>query len=225
MSFSAYVSLFIVHFMAVAIPGPSFFFITQTAFKYGKHNALMATLGASLGVLVWITLALAGIIVLIRHVPLLHTGLTLLGSLYLLWLAQSMICSALSRIRRARHGHKALILNEPDMLKEDHRLKRPPALWRSMGKAVLVELSNPKSMIYFSSVLSSFLRPDLALHDMLAVGSMMALIMPLWFVPVSLLFSTASARALYYRKAHWVDMGAGIIFTLLSLHILHSLWT
>lgn len=224
MSLSAYISLFIVHFMAVAIPGPSFFFITQTAFKYGKRNALMATLGASLGVMVWITLALAGLIVLIRHIPLLHTLLTLAGSLYLLWMAQAMIRSAWASIRGA-HRDDMRVADEPDMLKEDRALKRPPALWRSLGKAVLVELSNPKSMIYFSSVLSSFLSPDLALHDMLGVGIMMALIMPLWFVPVSLLFSTARARALYYRKACWVDMGAGIIFTLLSLHILHSLWS
>lgn len=219
MSLSAYISLFIVHFMAVAIPGPSFFFITQTAFKYGKRNALMATLGASLGVMVWITLALAGLIVLIRHIPLLHTLLTLAGSLYLLWMAQSMIRGAWASIRGTR------VADEPDMLKEDGTLKRPPAEWRSMGKALLVELSNPKSMIYFSSVLSSFLSPDLGLSDMLAVGIMMVLIMPLWFVPVSLLFSTGKARALYYRKAHWVDIGAGIIFTLLSLHILHTLWT
>lgn len=222
MSLSAYISLFIVHFMAVAIPGPSFFFISQTAFKYGKHNALMATLGASLGVMVWITLALAGLIVLIRHIPLLHTLLTLAGSFYLLWLAQGMIRGAWATFRGA-HG-KDVLVDEPDMLKEDRALKRPPALWRSMGKAILVELSNPKSMIYFSSVLSSFLSPNLGVCDMLSVGIMMALIMPLWFVPVSLLFSTAKARALYYRKAHWVDMGAGIIFTLLSLHILHSLW-
>lgn len=60
-----------------------------------------------------------------------------------------------------------------------------------MGKALAVELSNPKSMIYFSSVLSSFLSPDLALNDMAVVGIMMAVVMPLWFVPVSLLFSTS----------------------------------
>lgn len=223
MSLSAYLSLFIVHFMAVAIPGPSFFFITQTAFKYGKRNALVATLGATLGVTVWITMALAGLIVLLRHNALLHMLLTLAGSLYLLWMAQSMIRSGWASIR-SQHRDDLRVADEPDMLQEDRGLTHPPALWRSMGKAIVVELSNPKSMIYFSSVLSSFLSPDLALGDMVGVGVMMAVVMPLWFVPVSLLFSTAKARALYYRKAYIVDMGAGVIFMLLGLHILHTLW-
>ena len=56
-----------------------------------------------------------------------------------------------------------------------------------------------------------------------AVGIMMAVVMPLRFVSI-MLFSKAKARALYYRKTYTVDMGAGAIFMLLGLHILHTLW-
>ena len=223
MPFSAYLSLFIVHLLCVALPGPSFFFITQTAFKYGKRNALMATLGSACGVTIWVTLTLMGLTVLLDRVPLLHQGLALAGSLYLLWVAQGMLRTGIRMWRQSDTARAVQVDAEPDMLSHDRFLKRPPALWRSLGKGLLVELSNPKSMIYFTSVLSFFLRPDMALRDTLCVGSMMVLIMLLWFVPISLLFSTRHARALYHRKAYLLDMVAGTLFVLLSVRILLSL--
>ena len=64
---------------------------------------------------VWITITLAGLIVLLRHNALLHRLLTLADSFYLLWMVQSILRGAWAS-SRSKHRDDLRVADEPDML-------------------------------------------------------------------------------------------------------------
>ncbi|MCZ2986534.1 LysE family transporter, partial [Acinetobacter baumannii] len=47
-----------VHMIALASPGPDFFFVSQTAASRSRKEAMMGVIGITLGVAVWAAVAL-----------------------------------------------------------------------------------------------------------------------------------------------------------------------
>lgn len=64
-----FLTVAMVHIVALMSPGPDFFFVSQTAVSRSRKEAMMGVLGITCGVMVWAGIALLGLHLIIEKWP------------------------------------------------------------------------------------------------------------------------------------------------------------
>lgn len=125
----------------IAIPGPSVMFAISRALVLGKRGAVLTVVGNGMGVLVQALAVSVGLGVLIESNELLMHAIRLAGAGFLIYLG-------VTAIRRRRDG---LDLTAPvDVPKSSHVLR----------ESILVGMSNPKTIVFFSAAFPQFVVSD-----------------------------------------------------------------
>jgi threonine/homoserine/homoserine lactone efflux protein len=122
--------------LVVVAPGPDNTYIAAVALDRGPRAGVVSAFGMSIGMLVHVALAAAGLAVLLRSAPWTLTAVQLGGGGYLGWLAVSTFRD---RRRAAAHGDS-------------------PTEGRLLRRAVLTNLTNPKVIVFFAAFLPQFAR-------------------------------------------------------------------
>ncbi|WKV49315.1 MULTISPECIES: threonine export protein RhtC [Dickeya] len=201
-----FLTVALVHLIALMSPGPDFFFVSQTAASRSRREALMGVLGITLGVLVWAAIALMGLHLLLERMAWLHRLVMIGGGLYLCWMGWQMLRSAL-RKREQQEGDVTVAL---------------PQRGKTFMRGFLTNLSNPKALIYFGSVFSLFVGDDVGAAARWGLFALISLETLLWFSLVALVFALPVMRRGYQRLAKWVDGLAGVLFTGFGIHLIIS---
>jgi len=203
---AALLGLAVVHLLAVASPGPSTVLVIQTAAIAGRRGGLLAAFAMMVGSLLWAAAALFGLQALFARFDWLYLAFRFAGAVYLIYLA----------IMLWRHARDPL----PDI---------PPgstahlAGWQgtlsAFGRALLLQLSNPKIMVFFGSIFLSVLPSHLPAWMNGTVLAIVAFNEFTWFALLALLFSGGPARAFYRRAKFWLDRFMGGALALLGLRL------
>jgi threonine/homoserine/homoserine lactone efflux protein len=194
--------LALVHLLAVASPGPSTVLIIQTAAVAGRRAGLLAAFAMMVGALAWAAAALYGLQALFARFEWLYFAFRIAGAIFLFYLAMMLW----------RHARDPL----PEM---------PVALagstrgWQGFLRALGLQLSNPKIMVFFGSIFLSLLPPELPGWMDAAVLAIVGINEFTWFALLALLFSGAPARAFYRRAKFWMDRIMGGALALLGLRL------
>ena len=198
----ALLGLAVVHLLAVASPGPSTVLIIQTAAVSGRRAGLLAAFAMMLGALAWAAAALYGLQALFARFEWLHLAFRIAGAAYLLYLAFMLW----------RHAGAPL----PAM--SAARIVRATG-WQGFVRALLLQMSNPKIMVFFGSIFLSLLPAqspgwlDGAALAIVAVNEFT------WFALLALLFSGDAAQAFYRRAKVWLDRLMGGMLGLLGVRL------
>lgn len=198
----ALVGLALVHLLAVTSPGPSTVLVIQTAAVSGRRGGLLAALAMMVGALAWAAAALYGLQALFARFEWLYVAFRFAGAIFLIYLA----------IMLWRHARDPL----PDV-----EVSAAPgtAGWQVFLRALLLQLSNPKIMVFFGSIFLSLLPPDLPAWMEGSVLLLVAFNEFTWFALLALLFSGGTARAFYRRSKFWLDRIMGGALALLGLRL------
>ncbi|ACT05087.1 homoserine/threonine efflux pump [Dickeya chrysanthemi Ech1591] len=202
-----FLTVALVHLIALMSPGPDFFFVSQTAISRSRREALAGVLGITLGVLVWAAIALMGLHLLLERMAWLHRIVTVGGGLYLCWMGWQLLRSALRK--RDHQGEETVEVALPQRGK-------------TFMRGLLTNLSNPKALIYFGSVFSLFVGDDVGAAARWGLFALISLETLLWFSLVALVFALPVMRRGYQRLAKWVDGLAGALFTGFGIHLIIS---
>ncbi|MGW5108319.1 LysE family translocator [Nocardia sp. NPDC004123] len=125
----------------VIIPGPGVLFVIGRALTYGRRAALLSVLGHSAGVMVVLGMVAAGLGAILAASAIALSIVKLAGALYLIYLG----IQAVRERRSLREAFEAKV--------------EPMENGRVLRQAVLVGLTNPKAIIFFSAVLPQFVAP------------------------------------------------------------------
>jgi RhtB (resistance to homoserine/threonine) family protein len=193
----------IAHVLAVASPGPSFVLVAQVAASRSRAAALVATAALTLGAALWAAAALFGLQSLFKHADWLYLALRVGGGLYLLWLGYQLI-------RHAGRGELAAPSGEQPSATDMRGI-----FW----KALLVQLSNPKVIVFFSGIMAALLPRDLSPQAAVIVVMIVAFNEFVWYALVSLLFSGGRARQLYRGARAWIERVTGGVLAVLGLRL------
>jgi threonine/homoserine/homoserine lactone efflux protein len=193
--------LAVIHLLAVASPGPSAVLVVQTAAVSGRRGGVIAAFAMMLGAVAWAMAALYGLQALFAQFAWVYDVFRIAGALFLIYLA----------VMLWRHARDPL----PEIA---------PAAVRGSGgqvfmRALLLQLSNPKIMVFFGSIFLSILPPDMPGWMQLVVLAIVAVDEFTWFALLALLFSGTSARAFYRRTKFWLDRIMGGALALLGLRL------
>ena len=135
--------------MAVT-PGPANLFAVATGMQRGRGQALLGVIGMNVATLVWFGAASLGLGTLVVAFPQAFRVIAALGALYVAWLG----------IKAFRGAFKTEA--DPD----------PAVPTRGRGALVdgfLVQLANPKAVLFFTAVLPPFLAIDRPIVPQLAL--------------------------------------------------------
>jgi len=195
----ALLGLALVHLLAVASPGPSTVLVIQTA-AVSRRSGLIAAFAMMLGAVAWAAAALYGLQALFAQFAWLYRVFQIAGGLFLIYLA----------VMIWRHAR--------DPLPEITSITRGSD-WQVFTRALLLQLSNPKIMVFFGSIFLSLLPQNLPAWMDATVLAIVAVNEFTWFALLALLFSGGAARAFYRRAKLWLDRVMGGVLGLLGLRL------
>ena len=195
-----------VHLMAAASPGPSFVLVAQTAVGSGRRAGLLAALAMMLGAVIWAAAALYGLQALFARFEWLYLAMRIGGGLYLLYLA----------VMLWRHAPEPL--PEPSAAGDKTTGDNAGAV-QGFVHALLLQLSNPKVMVFFGSIFLALLPAHPPTGMQIATLAIVAFNEFTWYALITLLFSGGPARAIYRRAKFWLDRIMGGALALLGLRL------
>lgn len=202
-----FLTVALVHIIALMSPGPDFFFVSQTAVSRSRKEAMMGVLGITGGVMVWAGVALLGLHLIIEKMAWLHTIIMVGGGLYLCWMGYQMLRGALKK--------------ETSAVAEEPQVELAQG-GRSFMKGLLTNLANPKAIIYFGSVFSLFVGDNVGAGERWGIFVLIILETLAWFTVVASLFALPAMRRGYQRTAKWIDGIAGTLFAGFGIHLIIS---
>jgi threonine/homoserine/homoserine lactone efflux protein len=184
-------------------PGPSNLYVMSRTVAQGRRGGVVAAAGLAAGSIVHVIAAALGLSAVFVVAPVAYTVLKFAGAAYLVWLGIQLL--------RAPGG--ALEAGEAPPAKPAARVFR---------ESVLVELTNPKTALFFLAFLPQFVDPALGpvAPQLLLLGAITTLVaIPCDLVVVVL--SDQAARWLARSEAvrRRLDQGAGGVMVALGLWV------
>ena len=197
----ALASLLAVSIATCVVPGPNNFMLMRFGMRHGRGVALAAGFGTTLSCIVWCAAAALGLAAVLAAAPWLYKLLRLGGGLYLLWFAFMLW----------RTPTQAGPAETPDV-----RLGRWAAFWQGFA----VNMTNPKSVLFFASIFSAYVGPDTPLWMHAAAVGVCTTTCLAWQVAMAWLFSTRRAAGAYARAQRPLDRTAGALMAAFGLSLL-----
>jgi threonine/homoserine/homoserine lactone efflux protein len=185
-------------------PGPSFLLVARTSLSQSRSHGLASALGMGLGGMILATLAVVGLQALFMQVDWLYMGFKIGGGAYLVYLGVRLWRGARQPLTAAAAGPSR------------------SGIGRTFLLALATQLSNPKTVIFYSSVFAALLpaRPSTGLMILLPV--LLFLVEGGWYTIVAVAFSTQRPRAAYLRAKTTIDRIAGALMAGLGLRLIFS---
>jgi threonine/homoserine/homoserine lactone efflux protein len=168
-------------------PGPNNLMLTASGANYGFRRTLPHLLGIVIGCLVLFILLALGLGKVFEQFPLLQTGLKILGSLYLLWLAWKIATAP-----------------PPEINLENK--SQPLTWWQAAG----FQFANPKAWVMGITLMAGFLpnQGELIINALLLAGLSALVVLPC----ISLWAGLGTAVSRLLKSEHhwrWFNRGMG----------------
>lgn len=183
---------------AIASPGPSLLFLTRTTLAEGRAAGIAAGLGLGLVAAGWTAAALTGLDAALRLLPGLYLTLKTAGAAYLLWIAWTTWAHA----------------------REPVAAPAASTARRAFRRGMLVNLANPKSVLFAGAVLVVIFPAGLSAGEK-AVIALNHLLVEWTVLPaLALVLSIAAVRRAYFGAKVWFDRAAAAVLGGLGLSLL-----
>lgn len=191
------------HFVAQLSPGPDIILIAKSSASTTRRNTIHIIAGISLGIMLWVVLTLLGFTVLVEQFPWIQQVLMLIGGLFLAKMGWAMLSGGLRSLKQS------------SALEDVQAQSSAQKNYFLLG--LFTNLSNPKTLIYFSSVFSLALSSSASDY----LKAQLAMIIPLQtfltFVLLMLLLSQPKIKAVYQRSGSYIDILSGALFLIFAL--------
>lgn len=202
MSLHALLLVMSIHALALVSPGPDFAVVTRLSIVSGRRTGLWAAAGVAAAIGVYVLVCALGLSLVLAALPGLSRVLAVVGALYLGWLGVQCLRSR-GQMPEAQAGQ---------------------AGGRAFVSGFLTNLLNPKAMLYFGSILSQVLTPDLSHGDMALVWALLVSESLLWFGLVACLFSSRRVLDVLRDRLMWFERAIGVVLLGLAAKVASAAW-
>ena len=191
-------SIGLVQLGAVISPGPSFLVTAQMAVAKKPMDGIKLALGFGAGTVILSSAALLGLNVLFHALPPLFVAMKIFGALFLLWIAYKIF----------RHATVPL------------ELSGSVSQGSPFMKGFLVQLGNPKVVVFFGSIFVAMLPAQVPLWMAVVLIAMVSLNDVWWYSLVALFFDSGPVRGFYLRAKTWIDRVVGLFLGAVGLKLI-----
>jgi len=145
MDFNIWIAFTITELVLSFTPGPAVLLVSSQGLKYGVRGSNFGALGISTGNLIYFTVSALGLSALILQAKEVFDLLKIAGACYLIFLGGKGIYKSLRS-----SDDKAITLPAHGSVARLH----------TFSQALVTQLSNPKAIIFFASLLPQFVDPQ-----------------------------------------------------------------
>lgn len=202
-----FITITFVHLLAAASPGPDFALVSRQALLEGRRSGIWVSVGIALGLGIHIAYSAAGLATIIAHSTIWMTAIKLIGGTYLLYLGYHGLRSK---------PQTGMMSYEPTIA--GRRPNIPAA--QLVRKGFFCNALNPKAPIYFLSLFTIVLSPNLPLKTLAIYGIWIMILQFLWFGLIALFFSQPLIRSRFLAISHWIDRIFGVAMMGLGMKVL-----
>ncbi|MDO5640463.1 MAG: LysE family transporter [Neisseria sp.] len=199
------------HFLALISPGPDFLLVVRSAFRNSRRRAMGVALGIALANGFYIALCIIGVGHVLSQSLWAMLLLKTLGGLFLLYVAWHAL--------RARRSDYAFI-SRPELAQ--HNGQNAPSFLREFLLGMASGLSNPKNVIFYLSLFSVVLTPQVGTGFRIGLGVWMTLLVFVWDAAIILLLSQGRIRHWFGGAAFYIDKAAGALLGLVGWKLLQN---
>lgn len=194
---SAFLTIALLHFLAVVTPGPDFAMVTKNAIVYSRKSAVYTALGIALGLCVHITYCILGLAIVIAHSLLLFSIIKYCGAAYLIYV-----------------GLKSLTAKSVQLQHYHHQDKNDLTSTQALRQGIFCNVLNPKATLFFLGLFTLVVKPQTPIMIQLAYGTEMMLMTFLWFSLVANFMTHDTIKSRIQKVQHRIShvMGGFFIF-------------
>lgn len=203
--YQAFLTITLVHLLGAASPGPDFVMVSQQSLVHGRRAGLLVSLGIALGLSVHILYSSVGLATVISESTMMLSVMKYLAAAYLIFLGWKGIRS------KASVGDDA-----------QNAAVKPRSAAKLISMGFVCNVLNPKAPLYFLSVFTLVLSPDMPVIELFLLGVWMMLVQLFWFSSVALVLSKPSVQAKFKRIGHWVDRVLGSVMLAFGVKLLFT---
>ncbi|HAD48303.1 MAG TPA: lysine transporter LysE [Idiomarina sp.] len=198
-----FLTIALVHLLAVASPGPDFAVVSRYALSFGRKAGYWVAAGSATGIIIHVAYSLVGVAVIIHQNDWVYLTLLAIGALYLGYIG----LGAITAKPRAQVG------DDIDAVKLPRKRK---AFWVGF----LTNGLNVKATLFFLTLFTTVISPTTPFSIKLGYGVYLTLATGAWFVFLTWLLTQPKVFKKLWPYSHWIDRLMGAILIALSLSLL-----
>lgn len=203
-------SIALIHLLACLSPGPDIFLVVLNSLRHDWRIGVWTTLGILSGVSLQIAFGLTGITLLFTRGSGMAHWVALAGGAWLVYLG---IRGLISRQERTTGSGTA----GPEAL-------AVPSVGDAWLQGFLVNLLNPKALLFFLSIFSVMLGPEVPIGLRIACGLTMVGVQGIAFTLVAVLVDRSGFKSRWSRLQVWLERIISCLLTGLGIWIWIHTW-
>ena len=237
MEIQAFLAFNLLLLAAMLSPGPAFLFIVSTSLRDGRAAGISAGIGLGFIAAFWTLAAVLGLDAVLALVPGLYSAIKIGGALFLVWIAiglwrdQSDTKMSNTNMSDTNMGDANAIeeFEESDGTSSKNSTTKsfiagflsPMAFTNGpLVKGILINLFNPKPVIFSASVIVGIFPRGVDLSQMILIPLNQLVVEIVMYALFAFVFSRPAVRRSYFAGRRWVNRIAAVIMGGLGIRLL-----
>ena len=201
---SAFLTIAIIHALAVMSPGPDFILVTKNTLETSRRAGVFTAIGLGLGILVHVSYSLLGIGLLISQSIVFFNTIKWIGAAYLIYLGWGALT----------HQSKNTSGSEKNTIGKKHL-----SAGAAMRMGFLCNVLNPKASLFFLALFTQVIRPETPPFVQIVYGLYMSIATIIWFSFVSHFLGTSMIRRQFEKIQSVFTRAMGAVLLALGIKI------
>lgn len=210
---SIFITVATAHFLALLSPGPDFVLVVKSGLKGNRKNAVGVALGIAAANALYIGLCLIGVGALLSTSVSLMIALKVIGGLFLMYIA-------FNALKASKDSYQNISALSSVNSSEFSLL----SFAKEFVTGFLSGILNPKNLLFYLSLFTVALTPDISLQFKILLGTWMTAIVFLWDVAIIYFLSKNNVRKKFTKMAFYLDKITGFILGAIGFSIVRSVW-
>ncbi|KJE34100.1 amino acid transporter LysE [Thalassospira sp. HJ] len=204
MSFAAWLSVATICVLGAMTPGPSLAVVLRYSVGHSRQAGFACALAHALGIGFYAVITMTGLGILFQTVPVFHNAVSILGALYLIWLA-------IKAWRGAKAGAKFDV---------DGAGKVSGSILQAARDGFMIAFLNPKIALFFLALFSQFVSPEFEWAGKFLLAMTAAVIDGAWYCLVAVGLSHGAVLPWLRDHAAWIERIIAVLFVLIAFRVL-----
>ncbi len=207
MYITQFITVAVVHFLALISPGPDFAMITRNSLTHSREIGISTALGLALGMSVHITYSLLGIGLLISRSILLFSIIKYIGAGYLIYIGYKSLTTKSQKNELGGEDTKTNLVSKSITNREAIKI------------GFLTNVLNPKATLFILAVFTQVFGSHTPLVLELACGLEMVVVTFVWFALIAHVFSHSIVKSKVHRVQHIIEKITGGVLIALGIKV------
>ncbi|CAA0252522.1 LysE family translocator [Acinetobacter baumannii] len=203
-----FLTLALIHFMAVILPGPDFVITVRQSVRYGYLIGCLTAIGIGVGISVHVFYTLVGIGFLIQQSEWFMSLIRTAGAAYLVYLGWQCLRS---------QPNTTIEIN-------GQAGSDTPSLFKAFTMGFLTNALNPKATIFFLAIFTTIVSTTTPMKVQVFYGIWMCMVNAIWFMVVSVLFAQPIVRKRFLEFGVYFERVMGVLLIGIALRLVWGLF-